>query len=226
MNFEAERAAGLRIGKRIAPPRFLLFLVLLPLAYWAHRTFLNSSGWADSIAMGFDFAAAVFLVSLLPILRENGAEAIRRHADANDANRWLVLGVATMLMVVVMIAISGELKPAEHGELRAAGKLVLTLLLIWLFANSVFALHYAHIYYALDTDGEGDFGGIEFPGETEPNYGDFAYFAFTLGMTFQTSDSAITSRTIRHVAILHSFAAYVFSIGVIAFTINALGGAK
>ncbi|MBW8785973.1 MAG: hypothetical protein JF593_15300, partial [Novosphingobium sp.] len=48
MSFEAERAAGLRIGKRIAPPRFLLFLVLLPLAYWAHRTFLNSSGWADS----------------------------------------------------------------------------------------------------------------------------------------------------------------------------------
>lgn len=104
-------------------------------------------------------------------------------------------------------------------------KLVATLLLIWLFANSVYALHYAHAFYTAAPDGAGgDQGGIDFPGTAEPSYGDFVYFAFTLGMTFQTSDVDITSGRIRSVALLQSFTAFLFNIGVIAFTINALGG--
>ena len=64
---------------------------------------------------------------------------------------------------------------------------------------------------------------LEFPGTTQPLYWDFVYFAFTLGMTFQTSDVAIKDERIRRVVILHSFTAFVFNIGVLAFTINVLG---
>ena len=96
-------------------------------------------------------------------------------------------------------------------------KLVGTLLLTWFFTNTVYALHYAHLYYS-SRDGN-DAGGIDFPGTKTPDYLDFVYFSFTLGMTFQTSDTAITSRTIRRIATAHSFAAFVFNIGVIAFTI-------
>jgi len=215
------------LGQRIAPPRFLAFLVLLPLATAVLRAWLGG-GWADSLALGFDLAAALFLVSLLPLVLRHEAEAIRCRADANDANRIVVLVISSVLTIVVMAAIAGELHGARSGQAGAIATLIATLVLIWLFANSVYALHYAHEFYtSAPVDGSArDRGGLEFPETPEPGYRDFAYFAFTLGMTFQTSDVAITDSRIRAVAILHSFAAFVFNIGVIAFTINVLGGAS
>ena len=123
-----------------------------------------------------------------------------------------------------MLFRSGELAEVHKGDLFAAVKLVATLLLIWLFANSVYALHYAHAFYSHDPKTGGDSAGIDFPGTKTPSYSDFCYFAFTLGMTFQTSDVEISAPAIRQVALLHSFAAFIFNIGVIAFTINVLGG--
>jgi uncharacterized membrane protein len=214
------------LGNRIAPARFVGFLVLLVAGYFAIDRWLGTGDWKDSAALAFDLAAACFLASLVPLLRDSNAAVIRRHSGENDANRLLVLIVTSLLTVVAMIAISGELKRVNQGDLFAAAKLVATLLLIWLFANSVYALHYAHSYYSSDPETGGDCGGIEFPGTETPSYADFCYFAFTLGMTFQTSDVDISAPAIRQVALLHSFAAFVFNIGVIAFTINVLGGSS
>jgi uncharacterized membrane protein len=125
-----------------------------------------------------------------------------------------------------MAAITAELKGAQSGQWPPIALLVGTLLLVWAFANSIYALHYAHAFYATDEDSGSDTGGIDFPETPTPDYWDFAYFSFTLGMTFQTSDVAITSGSIRKVALLHCFAAFVFNIGVIAFTINVLGGSS
>ena len=223
----AARQRGLRraIGRTIAPPRFLAVLVLLPLAAWTWHALVPGARWTTALAIGFDAAAAVFLVSLLPLLRHGDADSIRCRADATSANRPMVLAVTTLLMLVVMAAIAGELPAARHGDSGAAAALILTLLLAWAFANSVYSLHYAHEFYSAHPALGHDSRGLDFPGTPEPAYIDFAYFAFILGMTFQTSDVAITSSRIRAVAILHSFAAFVFNIGVIAFTINALGGA-
>lgn len=211
-----------QLGRRIAPPRFLLFLGLLVGGFIAHET-IFAAGWAEAAALAFDFAAIVFIASLVPLLGESGPDAIRRHADANDANRVLVLGVTGLVALVIMAAISGELPAAREGDLAAMAKLVVTLLLIWLFVNCVYGLHYAHDYYTA-AEGGADCGGIVFPGTSDPAYSDFLYFAFTLGMTFQTSDTNITSRRMRSIALFHSFLAFVFNIGVIAFTINTLGG--
>jgi uncharacterized membrane protein len=211
-----------QLGRRLAPPRFLIFLGLLIAGFFAHRA-VFAAGWAEAAALAFDLAAAVFLVSLVPLLGESGPAVIRRHADANDTNRVLVLGITGLVAVVVMAAIAGELPGARGGDLASVAKLVITLLLIWLFTNCVYALHYAHDYYAARPEG-GDCGGIDFPGTPQPAYSDFIYFALTLGMTFQTSDTDITSRRVRNVALFHSFTAFLFNIGVIAFTINALGG--
>jgi uncharacterized membrane protein len=177
----------------------------------------------DAMALAFDAAAFVFLASLLPLLRDSDAATIRVHAAKNDANRGLVLVITTLLGFAVMAAITGELPGARDRQLHAIATLVGTLALIWLFANSVYALHYAHIYYSKAAD-DGDTGGLEFQDTKTPDYGDFAYFAFTLGMTFQTSDVTIMSGRVRHVVLLHCFGAFVFNIGVIAFTINALSG--
>jgi uncharacterized membrane protein len=211
-----------RIGNRLAPARFVAFLVLLPLCFLAYRHLLPGANWKDALTMAFDFAAFCFLASLLPLLRDIAPSEIRRHAQENDANRLLVLVFTSILMLAVMAAIGGELSPAKGGDVHAMAKLICTLVIVWLFANSVYALHYAHEYYAAGADK--DVGGIDFPATKTPVYSDFVYFAFTIGMTFQTSDVAITSAPLRRVAVLHSMAAFVFNIGVIAFTINALGG--
>ncbi|MEO6093696.1 MAG: DUF1345 domain-containing protein [Novosphingobium sp.] len=224
-NAPAKRnSLGDALGRHLAPPRFIVFLLLLPLGFFAHRTWFESRGFADSASMAFDLAAGVFLLSLIPLLRRSDAGSIRAHADVNNANRFLVLVLTTLLTTAVLVAISGELQDAKGGNVAAMVRLIGTLLLIWLFANSVYALHYAHAYYNSDAETGGDCAGLEFPGEAEPSYSDFTYFSFTLGMTFQTSDVGITAPPIRQVALLHCFAAFIFNLGVIAFTINALGG--
>jgi uncharacterized membrane protein len=98
-----------------------------------------------------------------------------------------------------------------------------TLSLAWLFSNVVYALHYAHMFYTGNDKGE-DTGGVDFPGTKEPDYWDFLYFSTCLGMTFQVSDMDITSRRVRRVVMFHCLAAFVFNLGIIAFTINVLGG--
>jgi uncharacterized membrane protein len=94
--------------------------------------------------------------------------------------------------------------------------------LAWAGANMVYALHYAHLYYRSDANGS-DRGGLEFPGDRpEPDYGDFLYFAFTLGVALQTSDVAVTSPAIRRIVLLHCLEAFIFNMGVLALAISAL----
>lgn len=217
-------ANGRSFGQRFAPPRFVLFLALL-VAGSATRGWLTGfADPADALVVGFDFAVAGFLLSLLPLLRECDMATMRRHSEENDANRTVVLAISTVITLVVMAAIAGELPAAKHGAPGALLRVIATLLLTWLFANVVYALHYAHEYYQPGTRPGEYAGGLEFPGGGPPDYLDFAYFSLTLGMTFQTSDVEISSRTIRRIVTVHSFAAFVFNIGVIAFTINGLGG--
>jgi uncharacterized membrane protein len=211
------------IGNRIAPPRFLLFLGALPVAYFAYRAAGGSGGW-DGAAMAFDAAALAFLASLTPLLRDGTPESMRAAASANDANRVLILVLTTLLTGVAMAAVAGEIALARAGNLAAIVKLIGTLLLIWAFANSVYALHYAHLFYSRTGPDGGDAGGLAFPGTAAPTYADFGYFAFTLAMTFQTSDVAISAPAMRHIALLHCFTAFLFNIGLIAFTINVLAG--
>jgi uncharacterized membrane protein len=220
----APRPIRVPLGNRIAPARFIGFLVVLLAGFAGARWVLGDADWRDAATLAFDLAALCFLVSLAPLLRDSTAAVMRRHAEENDANRLMVLVVTSLLTLVVMVAVSGELRQVQRGDSFAAVKLVATLLLIWLFANSVYAMHYAHDFYRRDNAREADSGGLDFPATQTPSYSDFVYFAFTLGMTFQTSDVEITAAGLRRVALLHSFAAFVFNIGVIAFTINVLGG--
>lgn len=213
------------VGNAIAPARFIGFVIVLAAGFAAaHWRF--DDDWKDAVSLSFDAAAALFLVSLVPLLRSGTTGVMRRHAAENDANRLTVLITTSLLTLIAMAAVSGELQRIHDGQALAAVKLVVTLLLVWLFANSVYALHYAHAFYRRDARTGHDCGGLAFPGTKTPSYSDFAYFAFTLGMTFQTSDVEIEDSSLRRVAILHSFAAFVFNIGVIAFTINVLGGSR
>lgn len=213
--------AGRTIGNRVAPLRFILCLVVFVGGFALYRA-NGGTQWWNGAAMAFDAAAAMFLASLVPLVGYADHADMRQHAAENDAGRTLILIVTTVLTIVVMAAISGELPAARAGEPLAIAKLIGTLGLIWLFANTVYALHYAHAWYTQVAGHDAE--GLDFPGPGCPLYMDFAYFAFTLGMTFQTSDVSVTARPLRRVVLLHCFGAFIFNIGVIAFAINGLAG--
>ncbi len=204
------------IGNRLAPARFIVFVLLLATGIPAAGLLLND--WLIGIMIGFDGAASVFLLSCLPLIGVGDAATIRDHARDNDANRTILLLLSAIVSGVVLVTIAAEMAGGQQTPWPVGALIVATLLIAWLFGNMTYALHYAHLFYG------GNGGGIDFPKTREPAYSDFIYFAFTLGMTFQTSDVAITDPAIRRVVTLHCLAAFVFNLGVLAFTINVLGG--
>lgn len=212
-------AASPGIGNRVAPARFLLFIAVAVAAIPLAATWL---GWMQGVMAGFDIAALLFLASCLPLFGHQ-AETMRVSAARNDANRATLLALTALLLLVVLVVIAGALGANEGDKAQVAVLVIATLLLAWLFGNMVFALHYAHLYYTAAADGS-DAKGLGIPETAEPDYGDFVYFAFTLGMTFQTSDVVIAGRAMRRVSLCHTLLAFVFNIGVLAFTINVLGG--
>ncbi|ABQ68482.1 DUF1345 domain-containing protein [Rhizorhabdus wittichii] len=212
-------AAPLALGHRLAPPRFLAFMALGIIGFLVA---FRSMGWTRAAMIGFDIGAVVFLLSCLPLLGR-APDAMRESAERNDANRVTLLAITGTVCSVILVAIAEELSARSTASPSIVGLIIGTLLVAWLFSNMIYALHYAHLFYSRGEHGK-DAGGLGFPSEDEPDYWDFIYFAFTLGMTFQTSDVEIGGRAIRRVVILHCFAAFVFNIGVLAFTINVLGG--
>ncbi|PQM28793.1 DUF1345 domain-containing protein [Sphingopyxis lindanitolerans] len=206
-------------GRHFAPPRFLLFVGVL----------LFGGGGAAMLGVeprtgllgGFDVAALVFLAAEVPLLRLSTAQ-MRRRSEENDANRAGLLAISVLLSLVILFAVGTLIASPDPLDRADIALIVATLALAWLFANTVFTLHYAHLYYR-QADGR-DRGGLEVPGVGEPDYWDFLYFSFTLGMTFQTSDVTIAGAHMRRVVLGHCMAAFVFNMGILAFTVNAIGG--
>lgn len=207
-----------RLGNRIAPPRFLTFLVLMVVAT---PIGIAALGWAEGSMAAFDIAAITFFV-LVSSLLNHEADRMRKSAKANDANRAGLLIITGIVSLVVLAAVASELTQGEKPKPPEVLLIVGTLVLSWLFSSVIYALHYAHMFYGANKGK--DAGGVNFPGTNEPDYWDFLYFATCLSMTFQVSDMSITSRGMRRVVMFHCLAAFVFNLGIIAFTINVLGG--
>ena len=205
------------IGNKIAPPRFVAFIALLVVGVPIAHGLLGN--WALGAMAGFDVAAIVFLASCATLLGTREARVIREHAQSNDANRIGLLVITGIVMAILLVAIAAEAVGRSPQPITKT-LIIVTLALAWLFANSIYALHYAHLVYR-----HPDVGcvGLEFPRTTHPVYWDFVYFAFTCGMAFATSDVVITESRMRKIVTIHCLAAFAFNIGVIAFTINVLG---
>ena len=213
-------AASRTIGNRLAPPRFILFFLLLIAGVGTALFFLPRG---KAVMVGFDLAAAAFLLSCLPLLRDE-AEKMRQAARGNDANRKVLLVLTLILTLVILVTVAGEMVGPRHPTVAEKLLIAATLALAWAGANMVYALHYAHLFY---TSGEGgkDAAGLEFPGgRPEPDYADFVYFSFTIGVALQTSDVVITSPAIRRIVTGHSVAAFVYNLGILALAVSVLGG--
>ncbi len=206
-------------------PHFTIFLVvalLLPplLALWTPLL--------TALMLGFDVGALLFIGLAVARFGGDDEQQMRRRAvDAEPGQRWL-WSMAALVVTMVLVAIGQELANARGHMLPEVWLATGTLIIAWLFANTLFALFYAHSWYLEGKDGK-DRGGLDFPGDDPtPDYWDFAYYAFVLGMTFQVSDVQVTNHAMRRAALVHGLLAFFFNIGVVALAVNvaasALGG--
>jgi uncharacterized membrane protein len=180
----------------------------------------------------WDIGAMVALLAMLFGLRKASPDRMRAIAARQVTGKWTVLGLTVVAASAGLVAIAAEvplIKVAEALEQVARLTLVvLTIVLSWALINTMFALHYAHDYYLrASADGAkrpAQETGLVFPGSRPPAYGDFVYFLFTIGMTFQVSDVQITDLSVRQLAITHGIISFFYATGILALTINLVAG--
>jgi uncharacterized membrane protein len=215
-----------RTHVRSHPRLFVAGLVALAL-YWVLS---GRTGTAAGFLVAFDGAAAVFLASVWIMMALATPEGMRRRAEIEDEGRYAVLVLSVAAATAILLAIVFELHGIKDQPSDLAGFHVLfaalTILFSWLFMNTIFALHYAHGYYG-DADPSSAYhavGGLIFPGQHDPDYWDFMYFSFVVGMTFQVSDVQIEDYKLRRVVLAHGVLAFFFNVVIVALTINIVAG--
>lgn len=175
----------------------------------------------------WDTGTICFLGLIWSAMLTASPETMRRYARW-DLGRVLILSLITIAACASLLAIGFILH--DKGSSTKFLFLHLTLVLItivgsWLLVQTIFALHYANAYYHEGrTLSECKANGLDFPGEVEPDYWDFLYFSFVIGMTNQVSDVQVTSRTIRRLTLIHSVLSFFFNTIILALTINIIAG--
>ncbi len=182
------------------------------------------------ILVAWNAFAFVFLALAWVSIIFGNPQRLVHAAQLQDSSRtaiflFVVGGAFASLLAVGLLlgAAKGLVRGplAEHIIIAA-----LTVVLSWCLMHTVFTLHYAHIFYVasdnapLETDG----AGLDFPQEKHPDYLDFAYFSFVVGMTCQVSDVQITSRRIRRIALVHGVLSFIFNTVILALSINLASG--
>lgn len=170
-----------------------------------------------------------FLIWTWVIMLRATPKTMRRYAQSEDEGRYAILGLVTAAACASLLAIGFILKDSRSvssGILAMHVAIaVVTIIGSWLLVHTIFALHYAHGYYQNDrSTTEQHAAGLDFPSETAPDYWDFLYFSFVIGMTSQVSDVEITSREMRRLALLHGILSFFFNTTLLAMTINIVAG--
>src|SRR4051794_6749875 len=177
--------------------------------------------WQAAVLGGWDVAAAVVVAWMLLITWGKGpaetAAWATREDDSRASAEFLVIaaGLASLAAVGVGLVKAGQI----HGGAQFAITViaVVSVVLAWAAVHSVYTLRYARMFYS-------EHGGLDINEERQPDYRDFLYVAFTIGMTYQVSDTAITSKSVRRAALGHALLSYLFGTVIIAVTINVVAG--
>lgn len=187
--------------------------------------FVLPKSWrlVTQLLAGWDIAVAAYLVMTAAMMARAPASEIRKHSAAQDEGAFalMVLTVAaamtSLAAVFFQLAANGDASPDLWAYLLA----IATVVLSWTFIHTIFALHYAHDFY-----GSGErANGLKFPGDDKPDYWDFVYFAFVIGMTFQVSDVQVTNKWIRRSVVAHGVMSFFFTTTVVALTVNMAANA-
>jgi uncharacterized membrane protein len=188
----------------------------------AFATMMHLGSWKIAPLLGWDVMAIVYLLWTWLTILPMGHELTQRFALREDPSRAasdvVLLGASIFSLAAVGLVLfassggSGELIKPVQGALS-----VISVVLSWLVVHTLFTLRYAELYYGEPA------GGIDF-GHDVPSYKDFAYLAFTVGMTFQVSDTNVSVSPIRHTILRHALLSYLFGTVILAATINLVAG--
>jgi uncharacterized membrane protein len=202
-------------------PRLLASIVLGVLLT---ATFTRVTDWrgATCFLAAWDIATAVYMVAVFVMMGGSTVDEIRERAAGQDEGRFGILTMTTAAAIASLAAIVAEIGPSNPAKgwsyLVLAGA---TVLLSWTFIHTMFALHYAHEYYGERAESG---GGLAFPGDDRmPDYWDFMYFSFVIGMTSQVSDVGITSKMIRRTAAAHGVVSFLFNVALLSLSVGVAG---
>jgi uncharacterized membrane protein len=180
--------------------------------------------WQTAPLLGWDVASLIYLVwmwrSLVPAdPTETSRLAGRENSSRPLADVALLLASVASLVGVAAVLVDSKSKGGAVSPAAAVSIGITTIVLSWLVVHTVYTLRYAKLFYV---DGQGS--GVDFNQSKPPRYLDFAYLAFTIGMTFQVSDTDLQDSSVRATALRHMFLAYLFGAVIIATTINVVAG--
>jgi len=223
---EADDAVLLRFRKMSKPVRVVYArprtFISIAIGIAAFFLLPGSLRLVTRLLMSWDIFVTSYLVLAYIMMFRCGLAHIRRNAVLQDDGRFLILLVTALGAFASIAAIVFELGAAR----RSAPQLTLatvTIALSWALVHTTFALHYAHDYYR-----GAKAGGLQFPSgnaSENPDYWDFVYFSFVIGMTAQVSDVGITDKTIRRTATAHGIISFVFNTALLALTVNIAASA-
>lgn len=196
----------------------LLTFFLIPRTWVAHDV--------TSAIIAWNVGAIFYLLLASKMMFWTSNDRMRQRAIKHDTGRYFVLGLVVVSALVCLLGIVFELSLAKelHDALKYEhiGLAVSTVVTAWTFTQVMFALHYAHEYYFLIAHGQN--GGIDFPGDSEPMYADFLYFACVIGTSGQTADVSFSNPKIRRTGLVHCIFAFFFNTTLVALMINIASG--
>lgn len=170
--------------------------------------------------IGWDVGVLIYLVAAAVVMtRCSSVSEMQNNAAAQDEGGFAILILSIAAAVASLGAIFAELSTIERTSPSYGLYIALaigTVVLSWAFTHTIFALHYAHAFYGEHLRKS----GLRFPGDGQPDYWDFVYFAFVIGMTFQVSDVAITHKSIRRMVVAHGALSFFFTAAIISVTVN------
>jgi uncharacterized membrane protein len=178
------------------------------------------------LLMAWDGAAGLYLTLAVVMMSRSSTDRIRYRAGLQDEGQVLILILAAITAMISLGGTMAEMAAAKSlkgdGGWQHIALAGLTVLLSWTFAHTIFAIHYAHEYFA---GSEGDLAeGLEFPGHEPPDYWDFVYYSFVIGTATATADVNVTSKNMRRITTLHCVFAFFFNTTILALTVNVGAG--
>jgi len=182
--------------------------------------------------VAWNVAVGLYLALALNMIIASNHHSIRRRARFLDEGRNVILFLSAAAACATMGAIIAELGPVKNmagaTKLAHIGLTILTVLLSWLFIHLTFAFHYAHEFYlecaAAPEAPPQTRGGLQFPGTPQPQYLDFLYFSYVIGVACQTADVSATSTTMRAIALAQGILSFFFNTAIVALTVNIASG--
>ncbi len=207
--------------------RVLLAVVVGAAVAWA---LWRSLPFPYPLAIGWIAGVTFFLGSTAMILAKATPDHMRARARKQDPLRAVLFSVVVAAAAVSFVALGFMLQHKGTAQMPAGPRIVVAgfaVLASWLLTHTIFALHYAHRYYGDDPARKGvqDRGGLLFPTEAVPDFWDFLYFSFVVGMTCQVSDVQVTSRHMRRLTLGHGVLAFLFNAVILALAVNFIAGA-